>query len=85
MQIWRLEDGEIHWVVAADEADARQVLVEDMRACGLDDYTVDEIQSCTQVPSDQPFTIRDDEGVGVTQTAAEWASGGRCYLAGTCW
>jgi hypothetical protein len=85
LQVWKLEDGDTHWVVAASEEDARSLLVEDMQACGLDYYQEGEITSCEALPPNEPFIVHDEDEGPAELLASEWAAQGRGYLCGSCW
>jgi len=87
LSVWKLEDGETHWVVAADEADAKEVLAEDMRRCGLASYLVEEIESCERLDAEYVLEISEHgEPDAESKSCARWAAdSGRGYLCGSCW
>jgi hypothetical protein len=79
--LWRIEDGETHWLVARDRGDAMRVMID---ASMLDADNDDVV--ATQLDDDFVLGIRnDDSGERDRKTAREWVeSEGRGYLAGTC-
>lgn len=89
MKVFRIEDGETHWVIAADKDDAVAVMVEFNMAddySSAEDYRDGAVNRIEEVPGDKPVTVlTDDGGDSDTRTAASWARDeGRGYLAGSC-
>ena len=88
MDVFKIEDAERHWVIAADANDAVLVMLESEMADAESaaEYLARESPRISCVPADSQISVR-DEGAGalVTKTAGEWLAEGRGYLAGSCW
>lgn len=83
LSVWKLDDGEKHWVVARSESDAKRLLLEDMVACGSEGC---EVVTCQVMSDDAPLGVTEDDGTKVTKPCGEWVAGnGRGYLCGSCW
>lgn len=89
LSMWKVDDGELHWVVATDDDDAMLVIVE---SGATSDTEVDEYRlQCGLIVErvDDSYVVGvrdDDEGTKTSKPASQWVeSEGRGYLAGSCW
>lgn len=81
MEVWKVRDGEVHWVIASSRDDAMAVMRESAMWEEMDsgDGAVLEALSPESV-----LTVNEDEE-RISRSCGEWvAAEGRGYLAGTC-
>lgn len=81
LHLFKLFDGDHHWVVAESKEDALRYWYVELGGEAVDPRTTVE-----QYADDCPVGVMNDAGTGVDwKTAAEWVaeSGGRCTLAST--
>lgn len=89
LKVWRIDDGERHYVIANDVTDAAVVMFEYNMAADYADvsaYLASSEPRIVSMDDIAPLTVRNDDGdPAETLTCAEWvAREGRVYLAGTC-
>jgi hypothetical protein len=89
LSVWRIDDGERHYVIAETRKAALMAVLE-LDMVEYDDpeaYELDMVLRVEQLSADKPLTVRDDDdNESTTKTCAEWAaSEGRGYLCGSVW
>jgi len=88
MKVYKIEDGETHFVVADSEDDAIAVMASSgvCEAESPDAYRRDYDPIVERLADDYMIGIRnDDAGTKERRTALAWTAEGRGYLCGTCW
>lgn len=82
MRVYKIDDGERHWVVAASTEDALAVMGETY------DDPIEDVEIVVE-PGDKLLSINDDDGPvdsKTTKPCAQWAlENGRGLLCSTCW
>ena len=77
VSVWRIEDSALHWVVAASQQDAIDMLVKTWYpdgGLGVEQFVRDDLVSVERLDDDNALTITDDDGVKVVKLAREWAA-----------
>lgn len=88
LKVYRVDDGELHIVVALDEDDAVAIVYEEMLRCGIESKTVEHycevyVPRVIQIPKDREVSIADPPSM-IRKRAYEWIEQeGRGYLGST--